>query len=469
MTATLPLLRWGQVYESAETVDVPSVHGGVAVRLGLANAGLLRRDARKAATARDVLRALPAAELIAATQRAAALFRHGTLPTGGVTQDEPTFVAAVSDTTGLPHALVRANLDKLAYVLGHVDEILAGLLLGVPLEAVDRGVGDFGGIPVGVVQTARSLTAVLPSNSPGVHSLWLPAFALKTPVALKPGSTEPWVSLRLLAALQAAGVPAEAMSWTPAGHDGGDALVETHDRALVFGGPEVARRYAGRAEVSVHGPGYSKVIVGPDADVDEVAPLIADSIARNGGRSCINASTVAVVGDAARADAVASAVATCLAAWAPTALDAPDARLAAWADAERAGRIDASVEARLEGAVDVARAVRGTDRLQHAHGMTWLLPTLVRCGPAHPLARTELMFPFASVVPVAADDLPGWLGPTLVAAVLSDDAALRARIAGSPDVDRLHLGAVPTTTIRWDQPHEGNLFTWLWRRRAVAF
>ena len=26
-------------------------------------------------------------------------------------------------------------------------------------------------------------------------------------------------------------------------------------------------------------------------------------------------------------------------------------------------------------------------------------------------------------------------------------------------IDRLHLGPVPTSSIRWDQPHEGNLFT----------
>ena len=34
-------------------------------------------------------------------------------------------------------------------------------------------------------------------------------------------------------------------------------------------------------------------------------------------------------------------------------------------------------------------------------------------------------------------------------------------------VDRLNLGAIPTTRIGWDQPHEGNLFDHLYGRRAI--
>ena len=39
----------------------------------------------------------------------------------------------------------------------------------------------------------------------------------------------------------------------------------------------------------------------------------------------------------------------------------------------------------------------------------------------------------------------------------------RRRIVG-----RLNLGALPTTQIGWDQPHEGNLFDHLYARRASS-
>jgi len=59
------------------------------------------------------------------------------------------------------------------------------------------------------------LGAVLPSNSPGVHTLWLPVIPLQLPLALKPGSQEPWTPYRVLTAMVASGVPAEAFSLYP--------------------------------------------------------------------------------------------------------------------------------------------------------------------------------------------------------------------------------------------------------------
>ena len=47
----------------------------------------------------------------------------------------------------------------------------------------------------------------MPSNSPAVNSLWIPAIALKTPVVIKPGKEEPWTPYRLIECFIAAGVP----------------------------------------------------------------------------------------------------------------------------------------------------------------------------------------------------------------------------------------------------------------------
>ena len=38
----------------------------------------------------------------------------------------------------------------------------------------------------------------------------------------------------------------------------------------------------------------------------------------------------------------------------------------------------------------------------------------------------------------------------------------------SPLIRRLNLAAIPTRKISWDQPHEGNLFEFLYRRRALG-
>ena len=40
-------------------------------------------------------------------------------------------------------------------------------------------------------------------------------------------------------------------------------------------------------------------------------------------------------------------------------------------------------------------------------------------------------------------------------------------LMASPEIDRLNLGSVPTNWVQWEQPHEGNLFEFLYRRRAI--
>ena len=79
------------------------------------------------------------------------------------------------------------------------------------------------------------------------------------------------------------------------------------------------------------------------------------------------------------------------------------------------------------------------------------------------------MFPFISVVAVDADTLMQSLGPTLVATVITDDPAWREVALRTPGIERLNLGPMATTQVHWDQPHEGNLFDFLYRRRAIQW
>jgi acyl-CoA reductase-like NAD-dependent aldehyde dehydrogenase len=466
----IPILRHGERYQSLDTVPVASARSGAAVAtMSLANAGMIRRDVGRLAAARAALAAWSTDDLVAAMQIAGDHFLHGSLPVGEALVGPDQHLALTSETTGLPQSLVRANMEKNAFVCRNIAAVLAGLTRGLSHDLLDAGYGLHHGVPVALVPAARSLAAVLPSNSPGVHSLWLPAIALKTPVVLKPGSAEPWTALRLIEAMCAAGLPREAFGFYPAGHDGGSALVECHDRALVFGGQETVRRYAHRPGVSVHGPGFAKVVVGADRVEDWPALLdvIVTSVARNGGRSCINASTVVVP---RHGDALAAALAERLATLVPRPLDDPKAELAAFASPAQAAAIDAHLDRLLAvpGAREVSAAVRQGPRRVMLDGLCFLQPTVVRADPDHPLARTEFGFPFVSVVELPVEQMVGWLGPTLVVTALTEDPAMIGALLRADHVDRLHTDGVPTTSIRWDQPHEGNLFEWLYRRRAVA-
>ena len=49
---------------------------------------------------------------------------------------------------------------------------------------------------------------------------------------------------------------------------------------------------------------------------------------------------------------------------------------------------------------------------------------------------------------------------------LTEDQEFRDALKVCRNIDRLNLGALPTGTVSWDQPHEGNLFEHLYKQRA---
>jgi hypothetical protein len=468
----IPVLRKGREYRSVDVVRIPHHRTREDyVAVSQANAGLVRRDLRdeEQRAMRAALEGLRVRDLIALSARAADHFATGTLGVGDAAQTPEQYVRDTSATTGMPHAMVRRNMEKIRGVLRDLGAVLDGLTRGLDVEVLDRGIGQASGHTVSFAPRADALGVVLPSNSPGVHALWVPTPVLKTALVLKPGRAEPWTPYRIAQALFAAGLPPEAVGYYPADHAASEAVLLRCGRGIVFGEAGSSARFRNDPRIEVHGPGYSKVLLGPGAaeDWERHLDLMLRSILDNGGRSCVNASGIWVT---SHADAIAEALAERLAAVVPLPAEDEAAAIAPFPDPRIAELVSASIDEGLsQGAArDVTAERRGTPRLVRFEGCTYLLPTVVRCeSPGHTLANREFLFPCASVVEVAPDDLPGCLGPTLALTVLTEDPALVARLLRSPLVHRVNLGAVPTSVVAWDQPHEGNLFDHLYARRAL--
>ena len=468
----IPILRRGEEYRSLDVAEVRAhATGEVLAHVSQANAGIVRRDLRRMTEASDELRQLTVARMIEICKAAGDLFLNAALPLNeeGDAQSPDDYVHALSQTSGLPHTLCKANMRKVFTVFDEMADILRGLTRGMDPAVIDGGTGEHSGIPVSYGPTTAALGVVLPSNSPGVNSIWMPSVALKTPVVLKPGREEPWTPARVMAAFIAAGCPRAAFSFYPTDHEGSAAILEHCGRALLFGDEATTKGYANNAAVQIHGPGRSKVIIGADEIErwrDHLDVLVA-SVADNGGRSCINASSIFVP---AHADEVADELARALAGIEPRAADDPDARLSAFANPKFAEYVDNTIDAGVSdgGAEDVTAKHRQAPRARQLDGAEFVSPTVVRCQSVeHPLARTEFLFPFVSVVEVPNDELVTALGPSLVVTALTRDEALLGDLLASAHVDRVNIGPIPTSRVEWDQPHEGNLFEFLYQRRAI--
>ena len=471
MVPHIPALRCGQPYESLDQNEIVDHRTGqLKATVSQVNAGIVRKDLQRLAEARAALKAFSVSRLLEICAEAGDLFLKGTLPLGTATTQSPRqYIETLSATSGLPQVMVRRNMARIHGVLTNLPTILQGLTRGLDLEVLDRGFGEQAGSPVSFYPTTLALGVVMPSNSPAVNSLWLPAIALKTPVIIKPGREEPWTPYRLIQAFIAAGCPADAFGFYPTTHEGAREILKSCGRTLLFGDKNTTDPYAQNPAIEIHGPGYSKILIGDDQIErwPDFVDLMAASIAENGGRSCINASAVIVPKYAAE---IADALAARLGPLRPTMPEDENAKLSGFANPKMAESIDLTIEEGLKtpGATEMTAPYRQGPRKVEFQGGVYLRPTIVKCDSlAHPLANREFLFPYASVVEVAQAEMLNQIGPSLVVSAITDDALFQEQLLESPIIHRLNLGPIPTMKIAWDQPHEGNLFEFLYKRRAI--
>lgn len=468
----IPVLRLGRVYESLDKITVQDHRTGEArAQVSTVNAGIIRKDLQKIGAARAALRRFTTGQLIELSAKAGELFLNGTLPLGdkGHQQSPQDYTETLSATSGLPYAMVRRNMAKIHHALKEMKTVLNGLTRGLDLSIIDTGYGVVSGSPCSYYPTTQALGLVMPSNSPAVNSLWLPAIALKTPVVIKPGKEEPWTPYRLIQAFIAAGVPAEAFGFYATDHEGAGEILKSCGRALIFGDRNTTQQYANNPAIQIHGPGFSKILIGDDQieNWPQYIDLIAGSISDNGGRSCINASSVVVPKYAAE---IADALSKKLGPIQPLPNADDNAKLSGFANPKMADYIDGAIESDLKvpGAEDTTAKYRQGPRKVVFEGGTYLRPTIVQCDSfAHPLANREFLCPYASVVQVPQSEMLKQIGPSLVVTAITKDPAFTQDLLDSPLIERLNLGPISTMKISWDQPHEGNMFEFLYKRRSI--
>src|SRR5467141_2009149 len=412
----IPVLRWGQPYESLELDNVVNfVTGEVLAKVSQANPGLLAKDMKNARRAREVLHEIPIRQLIPMMKKAGELYRDAALAVGDSQQSPDDFARQQSASTGLPEHLCKANMAKNHFVLSNMDRILDCLTRGLDLDILTRGYGvESRGVVVSYQAQSPVLGLVLPSNSPGVHTLWLPVVPMQIGLVLKPGPQEPWTPYRIAAAFCEAGVPREAISIYPGAGEMGAEVVNRVRRTKIFGSTDTVKRYEGNPRVQVHGPGFSKVLLGDDVvdDWEKYIDLIAEGVYVNSGRGCINTSGVWA---SRHTKEIAAALADRLGPISEKPPEDPTAGLAAFTVPGQAQAIHASILDKMkeEGVTD-ATAKFGT-RLVEKERCAYLRPWVIHSdAPERKIAQTEYMFPYVTVVQCSQAEMIDKIGQTLV-------------------------------------------------------
>jgi acyl-CoA reductase-like NAD-dependent aldehyde dehydrogenase len=375
-----------------------------------------------------------------------------------------------SATTGLPEHMCRFNMTKNKFVLANMDKILDALTRGLDLDVLSRGYGmEERKVPISYQAQSPVLGLVLPSNSPGVHTLWLPIIPMQVGLVLKPGPQEPWTPYRMANAFIQAGIPKQAIAIYPGLGDIGAAVLNSCPKSLIFGGTATVEQYKGNPRVQAHGPGFSKIILGDD-EVDnweKYLDIMHDSVFVNSGRGCINCSGVWVSRHGRK---IAEALAAKMGPVEPLPPEDPKSSLAAFTVPGQADGVWKAIETDLQepGVHDMTG--KFGPRLIKKERCDYLRPVVAYAeSPENAIAKKEYMFPFVSVVECPQADMLAKIGPTLVCSAVTKNEKFQRDLADAVHIDRLNIGPLPTISLNWLQPHEGSIVDFLFRARAFQY
>ncbi len=305
-------------------------------------------------------------------------FSHGTVTVGGIgEQSADDFRTTLWRTAGLPGALV----DRWCAMLRD------GLL-------------KKGGAPE---PDGRLALVALPGNTFTCLESACDQAERSAGVWLRPSRREPFSAARFVAALLAAGWPAQRIGLYPTEQRVLHGLLRRTDRHVVYGGAGLAASVRHSPALILHGPGRGCALVPPRMPVDQAGAWLLPLVAADAGRFCSNVRTV-VCETPDQARLVAGALADALDALPP---DGPWP-LTAFREPAAAQDTARSVHTRLRPGDRVL--TRRPPVALGAAGDVYAMPQLALLdghvtGTAdpHPLIGHEVPFPFAAVLSATPD------------------------------------------------------------------
>jgi acyl-CoA reductase-like NAD-dependent aldehyde dehydrogenase len=261
-----------------------------------------------------------------------------------------------------------------------------------------------------------------------------------------------------------AGLPEDALAFFPGTHELVDTITQATALTVVFGGQEIADRYARDNHVKVYGPGRSKAVVLANADFKEAVDTIYHLIMDDGGRGCINCSAVIVEGNAQElADAV-SARLKQIPVISPL---EESALLGAMTNTKEAESYNSLIDSRLSPDAQEWSAIAG-GRITKIGDVTLMLPTVIEVPSfAHPLFGIELPFPFAVFTSAnSREEILLAAQHSLAVVVVGEDEDFSQELLLEPSIDKVFVSGALSTELDPREPHEGFILDFLFQKKA---
>lgn len=441
----IPIYPFGQQgpYHSMESKTIPGLDGKSLGSYDITLPDQIKRNATPEIVTPwlKAIREIGLPEMLKRMKAAADIFLNNVIEVGGVKFGPKEYCQLQSLATGMPEIMCLENMRKIHRSMVNVEQTMRGHLKSwrsdISLEDLFMGVEG-----PGFGRQALILGGIYPSNTSAVYQLLAPGMALG-PVLIKPGSGDLFTAVRLRQACLAEGLPVEAFGIFPGdGETLADCIAEVSQRRLVFGDADTVSKYHGNPEVEIHGPGCSKIIIGPDMveGWSQHLDTMVASIEAGSGRGCISCSAIYARKDIA--EKLALVLAERLGPSAVLPMNDPAAKLAAFTSPNAAkGKLEIMKEFVEYGKGRFVTPL--DDRVFATDTYSVLRPTvayLPQVPPPGALSASKFEIPAPAVLIVNSDgaDLAKVIGNTLVCTVISNDTGFVNRLADEAKISRFN-------------------------------
>ena len=462
----LPILRFGEVYESSQKCEIYDNQNKVMSQISVAIPLIYKTDiTRRSKAVSKKLRDTDINQIFQWIKRAGEIFMSEDVDIGGTVQSPQKYCDNIMRVTGLPLSTCKDILKDVRNHMGHIDEIVQNQFRIDDLQVLNTFKTTFKAMMYSIAPKADILCVVMPGNHPIVNIMWIIAFAMKYPILIKPSFDDPYTPLRLIYSLISAGADKEFFSFYPVGHSEVTELLKTSGCGIIFGGKDIKELYSNYPWIRVHGPGNSKIIVGKDcmADIEEIARFAAKSAMFHSGRACINTSAIIVENDA---EALAAAIGRVFSKVEAKDLEDAEATLGAEKDKHKAEMIAAAVKQIINSGkfVDMTPDV---EIIRYYNNRVYLMPKVLYCKDVNdPSFGIEYPFPFVMVGEVGESKIGDLLAGTLSCCVLSENNNLIKEVLVSSGIEKIYQGFTDSCRMDFGMPHNGFISDFLYKYKA---
>lgn len=421
---------------------------------------------RKVEKTFEEFQAMKIADIFSDLKKAAQVFRQMDFELGSEKIDKKAYIDFVVQSTGLTAEFVEMEIEEVADIMEHLEEIVTVQIPGSLATCLDEHYYETKFNRVGYYPAGKSLAIKLPGNVPTICMYWLIPFTQKRPIYLIPPQEDLLTHYLILQAIRKVNPKlASFIYFLPCRGQAQMELFHISDQIMA---PESSKSLIEKAGDLVDKTyfihyGRSKIL-NTNTYEPEYTDILYKKMTWNNGRTCTGLTSVVTTNHAQdMAEDLAKKLIenyekeTCI--------KAPSFTI------EKANMIDEMIEEFVKKGevIDITKNLRNKPRVIQNGNRGVLFPTVLLVKKKDSKAfGLELPFPFVSIIELKDEkEIIEYCKHTLILSVISEQKDLVEKLCYEKSILKVFSGEFVERGYHYLDPHEGYMLDFLNVKKAI--